>query len=195
MLYGICPTVSGGEDDETEVTSGRLPRFQLQNGMDTIAQRSCQACLRVPVMTPESHGDNYYYHLLMLYLPWRQETEDLLGEYNTAQEALLAKKDQLQFPNTEHGSFADAIQQLSSLQNTYGDNLYAPVAPNAVQETLDSGELEAEFDPLFDGDVDIEEGAVDVQEEATVQENGDLQAALFDDTDNNETNDKCRVQQ
>ena len=29
-------------------------------------------------MTPESHGDNYYYHLLMLYLPWRQETEDLL---------------------------------------------------------------------------------------------------------------------
>ena len=60
-------TVSGGgEDDETEVTSGRLPRFQLQNGMGTIAQRSRQACLRVPVMTPESHGDNYYYHLLML---------------------------------------------------------------------------------------------------------------------------------
>ena len=101
-------TVSGGgEDDETEVTSGRLPRFQLQNGMGTVAQRSHQACLRVPVMTPESHGDNYYYHLLMLYLPWRQETEDLLGEYNTAQEALLAKKDQLQFLNAEHGSFAD----------------------------------------------------------------------------------------
>ena len=102
----------------------------------------------------------------------------------------MAKKDQLQFLNTEDGSFADevqqAIQQLSSLQSTYGDNLYAPVAPNAVQETLDSGELEA----LFDGDVDIKEGAVDVQDngnrqEATAQENGDLQAALFDDTDNN----------
>ena len=76
-------TVSGGggEDDETEVTTGRLPRFQFQNGMGTIAQRSRQACLRVPVMTSESHGDNYYYHLLMLYLylPWRQETKDLLG--------------------------------------------------------------------------------------------------------------------
>ena len=89
----------GGEDDETEGTTGRLPHFQLQNGMGTIAQRSRQACLRVPVMTPESHGDNYYYHLLMLYLPWHQETEDLLGEYSTAQEALLAKKDQLQFLN------------------------------------------------------------------------------------------------
>ena len=187
-------TVGGGEDDETEVTSGRLPRFQLQNGMGTIAQRSRQACLRVPVMTPESHGDSYYYHLLMLYLPWRQETEDLLGEYNTAQEALLAKKDQLQFLNSEHGSFADevqqAIQQLSNLQNTYGDNLYAPVAPNAVQETLDAVAQESEFDPLFDGDVNIEEGALEINDnanhqETTAQENGDLQAALFDDTDNN----------
>ena len=100
-------TISGGGGDgETEITSGRLPCFQLQNGMGTIAQRSRQACLGVPVMTPESHGDNYYYHLLMLYLPWRQETEDLLGEYSTAQEALLAKKDQLQFLNAEHGSSA-----------------------------------------------------------------------------------------
>ena len=90
-------------------------------------------------MTPESHGDNYYYHLLMLYLPWHQETKDLLGGYSTAQEALLAKKDQLQFLNAELGSFVDevqqAIQQFCSLQNMYGDNLYAPVAPNAVQET------------------------------------------------------------
>ena len=145
-------------------------------------------------MTPESHGDNYYYHLLMLYLPWHQETEDLLGEYNTAQEALLAKKDQLQFLNSEHGLFADevqqAIQQLSNFQNTYGDNLYAPAAPNAVQETLDVGALESVFDPLFDGNVNIEEGVLEVNDnanhqETTAQENGGLQAALFDDTDNN----------
>ena len=188
-------TVSGGDDDQSENTCGRrLPRFQLQNRMGTIAQRRHQACLRVPVMTPESHGDNYYYHLLLLYLPWRQETEDLLGEYNTAQEALLAKKDQLQFLNSEHGSFADkvqqAIQQLCNLQNTYGDNPYAPVAPNAVQETLDAGAMESEFDSLFDGDVNVEEGALEVNDDANhqetnVEEHGDLQAALFDDTDNN----------
>ena len=43
---------------------------------------------------------------------------------------------------------------------------------------------------MFDGDVNIEEGALEVSDnanhqEATAQENGDLQAALFDDTDNN----------
>ena len=159
----------GGEDDQTEITSDRLPRFQLQNGMVTIAQRSHQSCfLRVPVMTPESHGENYYYHLLMLYLPWRLETEDLLGEYSTALEALLAKKDQLQFLNAEYGSFADevqqAIQQLPSLQNMYGDNLYAPVAPNAVQKTLDAGALESEIDPLYDGDINIEENALEAHD-------------------------------
>ena len=145
-------------------------------------------------MTPESHGDNYYYHLLMLYLPWHQETEDLLGEYSTAQEALLAKKDKLQFLNVEHGSFTDevqqAIQQLSSLQNMYGDNLYPPVAPNAVQETLDTDALEPEFDPLYDGDVNIEESALEVHDanhqEAITNYNGDLRAALFDDIGNND---------
>ena len=106
----------------------------------------------------------------------------------------MAKKDQLQFLNSEHGSFADevqqAIQQLSNLQNTYGDNLYVPVAPNAVQETLDAGALESEFDPLFDGDVNIEESTLETNDNAnhqdvTAREHGDLQAALFDDTDNN----------
>ena len=102
----------------------------------------------------------------------------------------LQEKDQLQFLNAEYGLFADevqqAIHQMSSLQNMYGDNLYAPVAPNAVQETLGAGALESEFDPLYDGDVNIEENAPEVhdanRQEVTTNDNGDLQAALFDDT-------------
>ena len=106
----------------------------------------------------------------------------------------MAKRDRLQFLNSERGSFGDkvqqAIQQLSNLQNTYGDNLYAPVAPNAVQDTLDVGAVESKFDPLFDGDANIEEGELEINDNAnnqeiTAQEHGDLQAALFDDTDNN----------
>ena len=82
----------------------------------------------------------------------------------------MAKKDRLQFLNSEHGSFGDevqpAIQQLSNLQNMYGNNLYAPVAPNGVQATLDAGAVESEFDPLFDGDVNIEEGRQETSYEA-----------------------------
>ena len=47
-----------------------------------------------------------------------------------------------------------------------------------------------EFDPMFGGDFNIEQDASEIGEnanhqETTVQEHGDLQAALFDDTDNN----------
>ena len=115
-------------------------------------------------MTPESHGDNYYYHLHLLYLPWCQETEDLLDEYSTAQEVLSAKKDKLQFFNAKHGSFADEIYRVSK------------ICPNAVQETLDAGALESEFDPLYERDVNIEENALEVydanHQEATTNDNG-----------------------
>ena len=64
---------------------------------------------------------------------------------------------------------------------------------------MDTGALESELDPLFDGDVNIEEGALEVNDnannqETTAQENEDLQAALFDDTRQHfltETNDRC----
>ena len=83
----------------------------------------------------------------------RKETQDLLGEHATAQEALLAKRDQLQFLNSEHNAFAEevqqTIQQLSEMQNTYGDNVYAPVAPKAAQHTLEVEAETAGFDPIM----------------------------------------------
>ena len=39
VWYRTVSGGGGGEDDETEVTTGHLPRFQLQNGMGTIAVR------------------------------------------------------------------------------------------------------------------------------------------------------------
>ena len=140
----------------------------------------------------ESHGDDYYYHLLLLYFPWRQETQDLLGEHATAQEALLAKRDQLHFLNSEHNAFAEevqqAIQQLSEMQNTYGDNVYAPVTPNAVQHTLEVEAETAGFDPMYDADENVEQAALvesDGPQEVSAQKHSDIQAALFDDKGNN----------
>ena len=143
---------------DDEHSGNRLPRYELQNGIGTIVQRRQSACLRVPVMSSESHGDDYYYQLLMLYLPWRNEKADLLGGYQTAREALLAKRDQLHFLNAEHGSFANevqrAVQQLSILQqNQFGDNLYGPLAPSTIHNRLGEG---SGFDPLYDGEFNLD---------------------------------------
>ena len=74
--------------------------------------------------------------------------------------------------------------------NTYGYNLYAPVAPNAVQHTLEVECDSAGFDPIYDANENVEEATLlnlesDGPQEVSAQEHSDVQAALFDDTDNN----------
>jgi len=44
-----------------EHSGHHLLRYELQNSIGTIVQRRQSACLRVTVMSPESHGDDYYY--------------------------------------------------------------------------------------------------------------------------------------
>ena len=46
-------------------------------------------------MTPERHQDEYYYSLMLLYKPWRDEAE-LLEGFNSAQEAFITQHNHLQ---------------------------------------------------------------------------------------------------
>ena len=51
-------------DKNYEPTSSRAqPRYELKNDLGKIYLRHKQACLRIPTITQESHGDSYYYHL------------------------------------------------------------------------------------------------------------------------------------
>ena len=72
-----------------------------------------QACLRVPTLTPEANGDDYYYHLLMLYLPWRW----------------VSNNDCLLVLGGDQASFAAEVTcQLRAL-NQFGDTVY--ICPNS----------------------------------------------------------------
>ena len=62
-------------------------------------------------MTPSSHGDDYYYGLLLLYLPWRQEQVDLLQHHETAMAAFVAQQSELKVLNSEHEAFAEEVQR------------------------------------------------------------------------------------
>ena len=66
------------------MSSRAQPRYELQGNSGWIYMHRKQACLRLPTLTPEANGDDYYYHLLMLYLPWHNATVDLLGSHATA---------------------------------------------------------------------------------------------------------------
>ena len=60
-------------DDYTGPGRRSQPRYKLQDNMGWIKLRTKQACLCTPVMMPSSHGDDYYYSLMLLYIPWRPD--------------------------------------------------------------------------------------------------------------------------
>lgn len=55
---------------------GRKPNdsFKLKDNLGWIVERSREAVVLSPYMTPERNGDEYYYVLLCLYLPWRDDS-------------------------------------------------------------------------------------------------------------------------
>ena len=134
--------------DASEPTSGIRPRAQLQNGRGWVHLRRKQACFRIPVQTVESHGDDYYYSLLLLYVPWRREPGDILQGRGSAMEAFLARQHEMVVLNAENHSFADEVQravvQLQALQDDAYQNMVAPMAQQVQWEDANQPTLEAE---------------------------------------------------
>ena len=129
---------------------------QLQNGLGWVRKRTFSACLRVPHKTPEAHGDDYYYHLLLLYLPWRDEENDLLSGYPDAQSAFLGRHNELHYgDDTRYHQFANELQrtvlQLREL-NRYGGDLYNGIAPSTLQTEMDAANEKPDIDPVLDPD-------------------------------------------
>ena len=128
------------------------PRYELQGNSGWIYLRRKQACLRVPTLTPEANGDDYYYHLLMLYLPWRNETVDLLGSHATAKQSFVSNNDRLLVLGGDQASFAAEVEratcQLRAL-NQFGDTVYAPIAPGAAQRNMEMENEGAGPDPIY----------------------------------------------
>ena len=149
------------------------PRSQLQNDMGWLRLRRKQACLRIPVQTPESHGDDYYYSLLLLYLPWRKEPEDLLQGHSSAMEAFIAREGEMVVLNAQNHSFADevrrAVVQLQALEDDAYQDAVAPMAQQAQREDAAQPSVEAEAGLLnpehfIDGTC-LQEENVDAQNE------------------------------
>ena len=134
--------------DATEPTSGIQPRAQLQNGLGWVRLRRKQACLRIPVQIVESHGDDYYYSLLLLYIPWRIEPEDLLQGHGSAMESFLARQNEMVVLNAENYSFADEVQravvQLQTLEDDAYQDTVAPMAQQVQRDDANQPNVEAE---------------------------------------------------
>ena len=128
-------------------------RYELQGNSGWIYLHRKQACLRVPTLTPEANGDDYYYyHLLMLYLPWRNETVDLLGSHATAKQSFVSNNDHLLVLGGDQALFAAEVERATCqlrVLNQFGDTVYAPIAPGAAQRNMEMENEGAGPDPIY----------------------------------------------
>ena len=111
---------------------------------------------KTPEATPEAHGDDYYYHLLLLYLPWRDEENDLLTGYPDAQSAFLGRHNELHYGvDTRYHQFTDELQRaVVQLQkfNRYSGDLYTGIAPSTLQTEVDAAGERPVIDPFLNPD-------------------------------------------
>ena len=96
-------------------------RIQLPNRVKQYAKcRKRDAVLAVhPRMNQETHGDEYFYGLLLQHLPWRHESQ-LIQPYSTAEHALLAHRRLGNIATDEHFTRYDleeAVRRVRALHN------------------------------------------------------------------------------
>ena len=165
-------------DDYTGPGRQSQPRYKLQDNMGWIKLRTKQACLRTPVMTPSSHGDDYYYSLMLLYIPWRQEKADSLQNPETAVAAFIACESELKVLNAQHEAFAEEVQRAVQQLQAVKDAAYMDlVAPN-----VQHGEREDAKHPTEEADGGLYNGENFISQE-NMEDLADVAPTLLEDYD------------
>lgn len=125
-------------------TSRSLPRFKLQSSGKIMQQRRHPAVIRTPAFKPDS--DEYFFSILMLYLPYRDET-NIIGSFSTAKQAFINKHHLLTIDNILYSSYLHDIERVVRIIRLTNEDLGVSLAPN-TNETHNACEdvIAEEFD-------------------------------------------------
>ena len=145
-------------------TAGNDPQYEpifVRTAQRWVRPRTKPAVLKLyPRMTHESHGDEYFYSLLLLHIPWRQEADlltkpghdeyEMCSQFDTHEQAVLARGQELQH-NADNHRFADeleaTVQRLRALDEPARLAAHGQAAPGGLGDG-DPGEG-AEDDERF----------------------------------------------
>ena len=94
-----------------------------------IKKRSKSAVVKLPYKTPENNGDEYFYQLILMYKPFRDENS-LLDPHKTAFEAINAFSSQLNVPSN-HINFTRELER--SLRRVAQLDIVETVAPSTYE--------------------------------------------------------------
>ena len=125
------------------------PKIKLMNKSEYMKRRKVQAVIRYHTPNKGKEPELYFHHLLMLYFPWRNETELLSSDqtytskfYETDAQPIVEENRALFEPD------ADAITEaLESMTNTPGKNVHSFDCINDQENSDLQDELPDDLDP------------------------------------------------
>ncbi len=140
------------DDDEDSIMPTQRTKFRLQlitlQNKTKMKVRNNPAVVRVPYFRLNEDSENFYYSMLVQYLPFRSEAA-LLDGFNNAQEAFLAKEQLLLEINTNMKMYRERDQQLEAA--------FTKIHAFEILDTFESDEQDAEEEINIEDDLCDEE--------------------------------------
>ncbi|XP_037811885.1 uncharacterized protein LOC119603786 [Lucilia sericata] len=147
-----------GEDDyiedDIEITDEVGIPLRLRNNSGYVSKRKHAAIIRFPSFNADVTRSDYFRSLAMLYLPWRNEREELLDNNNEETcniHKVTIEQNRVQFEIFKEGELEEIIQQVHSEVNDIENNLN----DNTAATQLLDDEFRALAVPEIDNNVNI----------------------------------------
>lgn len=126
------------ESDTVDVSARSLKRFRLKTLGKIMQRRRNPAVIRTPVFPPDN--DNYFYSILMLHFPYRNESA-LLNGFCTARDAFIQNYENLKLDDLHYVSYLHDVERIIRIIRTTNTDIGAVVAPNTDEGHEDNSEL------------------------------------------------------
>ena len=143
---------SEAEEDPTEEKLEALPKtIQLKTTKQKLKRRVKPAIIRTHQYSQLQQEEEFYHSKLLLYLPWRNEDNDLKGEDGTFKSKFITEVDEFTTKMTEYEPNAQeynkAVQNL--MENGPPEDSWATLAAQTEQERREDKQQGPTDDPDF----------------------------------------------
>ena len=130
----VLPT----QDDDMEEQGRQHSRIKLKNGLGVMHQRRREAVIRFHRFNQEKEAHKVYHSKLMLYLPWRNENTDLLGNYEDYHARYEANAEEILAVELKYSQNASVIGDAMDDLTEYGppEHAWDQVAPGAAEQQV-----------------------------------------------------------
>ena len=135
-LDDVCDLEQTSENDE----------YEMKGGI-TLVKRQKPRIIRSVRFNKNKDPENYYREQIMLYTAWRNETTDLLKDFQTYQDRFEVVKDEVKQNRKQYENHTDVLDQ--AVQDIESEESGSIVAPNAQYRDEQDREIGSKLSELF----------------------------------------------